>query len=313
MDVLSHLIRLAHLQGSLDLRCQFSGAFAVDHAPGPRGEVLFHLVLAGHCIVEPAGSPPLALAAGDLVMFPHGAAHLIRASGDISKLIPIRLDHDGMLPLRRQDGGTLELDLLCGRFHYLPASAALLMDALPATLHVSLAQAGGPTLQALVALMRSESEQRRPGALAIVTALSHALFAMALRAYGSDQAPTTGLLALLADPRLGAAVQAMLAAPARAWTLDALGRVAAMSRASFARHFTERAGMTPWTYLTSLRMQLASDQLLQSRRRTGDIGQDVGYQSEAAFGKAFRQYSGMTPARFRRVHGSGEAVESGEE
>lgn len=302
MDALSRLIQLARLQGSLDLRCQFAGAFAVDHAPAAPGMALFHLVLDGQCIVEPAGEAPLTLAAGDLVLFPRGAAHWIRGHDNGAPPAPIRHEHDGMLPLRRNTEDTVELDLLCGRFHYAPNSASLLLAGLPATVRVSLHEAGAAaSLRALVELMRSEASQRQAGALAIVTALTHALFAMVLRSY-SNGPQQNGLLALLAEPRLGAAVQAMLAEPARTWTLEDLGRVAAMSRASFARHFSERAGMTPWECLTRLRMQIASDLLMQTRRRTGDIGQDVGYQSEAAFGKAFRQYSGMTPARFRRLH-----------
>jgi AraC family transcriptional activator of mtrCDE len=305
MDALSRLIQLAQLQGNLDVRCQFAGGFAVDHAEAPRGEALFHLVLDGGCAIEPAGEPPLEMQAGDLVIFPHGAAHLIRDRRGQRRTAPVRVEHDGLLPLRRNGDGAPELDLLCGRFRYAPASASLLLSTLPGTLKVSLRDAAGmEALQALVALMRHEAGQRQPGALAVVTALTHALFALALRAYATGD--VHGLLPLLADARLGGAVQAMLAEPARPWTLEELGRVAAMSRASFARHFGERAGMTPGECLARLRMQIAGDLLLRTRRRTGDIGQDVGYQSEAAFGKAFRHYMGTTPARFRREHGKNE-------
>ncbi|MGO4701466.1 cupin domain-containing protein [Dyella sp. 2RAB6] len=305
MDALSRLIQLAQLQGNLDVRCQFAGGFAVDHAAAPRGEALFHLVLDGGCAIEPAGEAALELEAGDLVIFPHGAAHLVRDRRGQPRAAPVRTEHDGLLPLRRNADGPPELDLLCGRFRYAPTSASLLLSTLPATLKVSLRDAAGmEALQALVALMRHEAGQRQPGALAVVTALTHALFALALRAYATGD--VHGLLPLLADARLGSAVQAMLAEPARAWTLEELGRVAAMSRASFARHFGERAGMTPGECLARLRMQIAGDLLLRTRRRTGDIGQDVGYQSEAAFGKAFRHYMGTTPARFRREHGNNE-------
>ncbi|WNL44865.1 AraC family transcriptional regulator [Dyella sp. BiH032] len=308
MDALSRLIQLAQLQGSLDVRCQFAGGFAVDHDPAAPGEALFHLVLDGDCAIEPAGEATVPLETGDLVIFPRGAAHRIRDRTGRVPAAPIRLEHDGLLPLRRNADGPADLDLLCGRFRYAPASASLLLSTLPATLKVSLRDSAGmDALQALVALMRLEADQRQPGALAVVTALTHALFALALRAHAASDSPQAGLLPLLADPRLGAAVQAMLADPARAWTLEELGRLAAMSRASFARHFGERAGMTPADCLTRLRMQIAADLLLRTRRRTGDIGQDVGYQSEAAFGKAFRHYMGNTPARFRREHGGFEA------
>lgn len=305
MDALSRLIQLAHLQGHPDLRCQFAGGYAVDHAPAPRGEAWFHLVLDGACTIDVEGAGPLSLGAGDLAIFPQGAAHRIRDRDGSTRRAPMRLEHDDLLPLRRNTDGVPELDLLCGRFIYAPASAGMLLAALPAALKVSLrGTADVETLRALVLLMRAEAGQQQPGALAVITALTQALFALALRAHGADTRHA-GLLPLLADARLGAAVRAMLTEPARAWTLEELGRIAAMSRASFARHFGERAGMTPGECLTRLRMQIAGDLLLHSRRRTGDIGQEVGYQSEAAFGKAFRHYMGTTPARFRREHAAG--------
>jgi AraC family transcriptional activator of mtrCDE len=218
-----------------------------------------------------------------------------------------------MLPVRRNDGRNhggdghddahppANLDLLCGRFVYAPGSSALLLNALPDPFHVSL---GGEetlgSLQTLIALMRTEAGQRRAGALAIVTALSHALFAMALRVYGEQNAATSGVLALLADARLGPSVQGMLSAPERAWTIAELGALAAMSRATYARHFNERAGMTVMDFLTQIRMTIACDLLRRTQRSAAEIGEAVGYQSEAAFGKAFQQSVGVTPGRYRR-------------
>jgi AraC family transcriptional activator of mtrCDE len=142
--------------------------------------------------------------------------------------------------------------------------------------------------------MRDEAGQRRPGALAIVTALSQALFGMALRVHGEQADSTPGMLSLLADPRLSASVQGMLSAPQRAWTIAELGELAAMSRATYARRFNERAGMTVMDFLTQIRL------LRRTQRSAAEIGEAVGYQSEAAFGKAFQQSVGVTPGRYRR-------------
>jgi AraC family transcriptional activator of mtrCDE len=219
---------------------------------------------------------------------------------------PVTQGHDGMLPLRRNDGHDgahvpADLDLLCGRFVYSPGSSALLLNALPDPFHVSL---GGTetldSLQTVIALMRSEAERRQAGALAIVTALSNALLAMALRVHGEQNASASGVLALLADARLGASVQGMLSAPERAWTIAELGELAAMSRATYARHFNERAGMTVMDFLTQIRMTIACDLLRRTQRSAAEIGEAVGYQSEAAFGKAFQQSVGMPPGRYRR-------------
>ncbi|MFM0085929.1 AraC family transcriptional regulator [Paraburkholderia sediminicola] len=303
MDTLSRLFDLARPQASLDLRCLLAGGFDIDHAPMEAGIAPFHLVLDGACVVETASGAQVALQAGDFMLFPHGAAHRVRDTGRAAATSPLTLSHDGMLPLRRNDGpdAGADLDLLCGRFVYAPGSSTLLLNALPDPFHVSL---GGVqtlgALQTVIALMRAEAEQRQPGALAIVTALSHALFAMALRVHGEQNASGSGVLALLADARLGASVQGMLSAPERAWTIAQLGELAAMSRATYARHFNERAGMTVMDFLTRIRMTIACDLLLRTQRSAAEIGEAVGYQSEAAFGKAFQQSVGMPPGRYRR-------------
>ena len=331
MDTLSRLIDLARPQASLDLRCLFSGAFDIDHAPMEAGIAPFHLVLGGACLIETSGAQ-VPLSAGDFVLFPRGAAHRVRDMKRSGGGAPVTLGHDGMLPLRRNDGNGnasrednarhdasetaqththADVDLLCGRFVYAPGSSALLLNALPDPFHVSL---GGAetlgTLQTVIALMRTEAEHRQPGALAIVTALSHALFAMALRVHGEHSPATSGVLGLLADARLGASVQGMLNAPERAWTIAELGDLAAMSRATYARHFNERAGMTVMDFLTQIRMTIACDLLRRTQRSVAEIGETVGYQSEAAFGKAFAQSVGVTPGRFRRQPQEGDAAQS---
>ena len=320
MDTLSRLIDLARPQTSLDLRCLLTGGFDVDHAPMEAGVAPFHVVLGGACVVETVDGTRIALQAGDFMLFPRGAAHRVRDVARMALTAPLRMSHDGMLPVRRNEGhgdgideahAHADLDLLCGRFVYAPGSSALLLDALPDPFHVSLggAQALG-ALQALIALMRSEAEQRQPGALAIVTALSHALFAMALRVHGERNESGCGVLALLADARLGSSVQGMLSAPERAWTIAGLGELAAMSRATYARHFNERAGMTVMDFLTRIRMTIACDLLRRTQRSTAEIGEAVGYQSEAAFGKAFQQSMGVTPGRYRRRPQENDAAQS---
>jgi AraC family transcriptional regulator, activator of mtrCDE len=315
MDTLSRLIDLARPQASLDLRCLLSGAFDIDHAPMEAGVAPFHLVLGGACLIETPDGARLSLQAGDFMLFPRGAAHRVRDVRRSAGGAPLLLSHDGMLPMRRNDGAksghdnSPDVDLLCGRFVYTPGSSALLLNALPDPFHVSLG--GAQTLvalQTLMGLMRTEAQHRQPGALAIVTALSQALFAMALRLYGEQNAASTGVLALLADARLSASVQGMLSAPERAWTIAELGELAAMSRATYARHFNDRAGITVMDFLTQIRMTIACDLLRRTQRSAAEIGETVGYQSEAAFGKAFAQSVGVTPGRYRRQSSDDDAA-----
>ena len=303
MDALSQFIQLTRPQASLDLRCLFQGPFSIPHDPEPEGQAIFHLVLAGTCLVE-TGGHTLTLREGDFILFPRGHAHTIhdpasRADAPARKL---RTSHDGMLPLRQTGRGAAEVDLLCGRFVHEHGSATLLVRTLPDPLHVSLSDSASfPALQAVIGMMRSEAETRAPGALAIVTSLSQALLTLALRVYGQCENAGPGTLTLLSDARLSASVQAMLTRPEQAWTIDALANLAAMSRATYARHFKARADMTVWDFLTRVRMTMACDALMHTRLSVGEISARVGYQSEAAFGKAFKQQLGMTPARYRRA------------
>ena len=318
MDTLSRLIDLARPQASLDLRCLFSGGFDIDHAPLEAGIAPFHLVLGGACLIETADGAQVPLQAGDFMLFPRGAAHRVRDVKRSGSGAPVTLGHDGMLPLRRNEGSEptptrshADLDLLCGRFVYALGSSALLLNALPDPFHVSLGDAQTlDALQTVIGLMRTEAEHRQPGALAIVTALSHVLFAMALRVHGERNPATSGVLGLLADARLGASVQGMLNAPERAWTIAELGDLAAMSRATYARHFNERAGMTVMDFLTQIRMTIACDLLRRTQRSVAEIGETVGYHSEAAFGKAFAQSVGVTPGRYRRQPQDAAAAQS---
>lgn len=305
MDTLSRLIQLARFQANLELRCQLGGQFAVLHDRTPKGQAPFHLALAGSCVIELPSGDTLSLQAGDFVFFPRGGAHRIvnsnrsGASGHAANAITVSTG--GLLPLRR-NGDSIDMDLLCGRLDYVHGRC-LLLQGLPDALHVSLGDSQSVhTLQALVELMRQESEQAQPGALAIVTALSQALLTLALRAYGKTHPEQANIVALLSDPRLGASVQAMLTEPGRAWSIASLGEQATMSRATYARRFRATAGMAVADFLTRLRMAIASELLLNTRRSSGDIGMEVGYQSEAAFGKAFRSKVGHTPGRYRRLN-----------
>lgn len=301
MDSLSRLIQLVRPKASLELRCMFEGAFSVEHDPEPQGTVPFHLVLSGSCTVRTSDSQFLKLEAGDFVLFPRGGAHGICDKDQLNiKPLPFSTTSDGLLPLRRNGFGQADVDLLCGRFICEKGPVTSLFATLPDPMHISLTKSQSiQSLQTLVSLMRSEADQHNPGAYAIVTALSQALFAMALRIYGENHREVPSILTLLSDPRLSTSIQALLAEPGHNWTIAELGDRAAMSRATYARHFSATAGVTVSEFLNQIRMATACELLVKTKRSAGDIGLEVGYQSEAAFGKAFRLFTGLTPGRYR--------------
>jgi AraC family transcriptional regulator, activator of mtrCDE len=157
----------------------------------------------------------------------------------------------------------------------------------------------------LVSLMRAESGTENLGGLAMLSALSTALFAVALRLASEVSAPPDGLLALAANSRLAPALTALFNEPARAWTLPELAQRCNMSRATFIRHFQERLGRSASDLLTDIRKTVAANALKTSNTSTGAVATLAGYQSEAAFQRAFKHRMGVTPAQWRRMHAPG--------
>lgn len=302
MDALTRILHLSRPQAGLDMRCQLSGTYEIPHVTAPAGTAPFHLVLAGRCQIE-TDNGLLIAQAGDFILFPRGGAHFIQGDGEQSNPAAASMSHDGMLPMRRIGEGEVEADLLCGRFEHVLGPGDLLFKSLPDPMHVSLSNdESSASLQALVALMRYEAAKRRPGALAIVTALSQTLLAMALRRFGESPAIEANILGLLMNARLGISIQRFLKEPGRDWTIDALGKLAAMSRANYARRFRQASGMTVFEFMTRVRMAIACELLRHTRRNVGDIGREVGYQSETAFGKVFKEQVGELPSQYRRRH-----------
>jgi AraC family transcriptional activator of mtrCDE len=298
MNAIDTLITLAQVRGSLDLRCQFQGDWALDHAPEPQGVAPYHVVLHGQCRIELPGGRQLKLAAGDIVVLPGGFDHVVTSPGERVASSPPAIQNGGLLPIKRFGEGA-ELDMLCGRFLYQPG--AMLFSALPDHLLIS-SQAlnEGDPLRALVALLRSEAEANRAGGQFMVNALTSALFTLVLRAHLEQSPQSEGSLALLSDRRLGLAWQAMLKDPAHDWTVEALAELASMSRATFMRAFNKLAGRSPWALLTQVRMELAYGLLSRSQSGLSDIAAQVGYQSQAAFSKVFKDTYGMAPGQLRR-------------
>ncbi|AOE81898.1 AraC family transcriptional regulator [Pseudomonas lurida] len=298
MNSIDTLIALANLRGSLDLRCQLQGEWALDHAPEDFGVAPYHIVLSGTCRAELSGGQQVSLEEGDILLMPGGAAHLLRSHGARARTMQPRVIEGGVLTVHRLGGDRPDLDMLCGSFHYNRQS--LLFGALPEYLVVSSREwQGDGQLAALIALLRSEADGQQLGARSFIDALSSALFTLILRTWLTRQAPVAGTFALLADKRLGKAWQVMLADPGHDWTIDSLAAAATMSRATFMRAFVKVAGVSPWVLLTQLRMELAFNLVRQSRLSLLDIAAQVGYQSQAAFSKKFKDTYGEAPGRLR--------------
>jgi AraC family transcriptional activator of mtrCDE len=224
-------------------------------------------------------------------------------------------------------------DLLCGRFLIGAVPDRLLRDHLPGRLIVHSARqhhaaengrqtdatSGEPVapqspsantrLTRLIELMREEAIDQGPGSETLVNHLSAALFGLTLRFATETSQPPHGLLALAGRPRLQPAISAMFEKPGEAWTLDQFAALCNMSRATFVRQFQEAIGRSATDVLTEVRMTIAGRLLMQTTRPVADIGEKVGYQSDAAFQRIFKRHIGITPARWRASGGNLQARE----
>jgi AraC family transcriptional activator of mtrCDE len=308
MDWLSHLLDLMPVRGHLDLRCSYGAPWRIDQAASCDGEIAYHVVIGGSAVLEdPAGGPPQHLRTGDLLMLPHASAHVLH-DGSGATAISAHERAGLNVSISENDGKGERLDLLCGRFILTPLHYRLLRDYLPARVVVHAADraalAPGPDaatqLAGLVSLMRIESAAENLGGYALLNGLSAAMFALALRLASEAQEAPAGLLALAGYPRLAPALAAMFQNPARPWTLPDLARLCNMSRATMARQFQEKLGRSASDLLADIRMTVAAKELKKPSASTGAVAEAVGYQSEAAFQRAFKQRMGVTPARWRK-------------
>ena len=316
MDALTELLKALRLTSGIFLEAEFTAPWCIDSSPGkddlrqilPSAEhvAIYHLLTEGSCRARlPDHSGVVELAEGDLIMFPHGDGHLI---GSDLQLAPVAAE---TLVERSAEGGLARIvhgaggdrtRFVCG---FLACDSRLcrpLLGALPRMLRVPLGD--GPAASWIIAtLHRGADETRSPraGTEAMLAKLSELLFVEAIRTYiESTPQNERGWFAGLRDPHISRALALMHAAPGRAWTVDELGREAGISRSALAERFALLIGEPPMQYLTRWRLALAARALKEGRDPIVRIAEEIGYESEAAFNRAFKRELGMPPAAWRR-------------
>lgn len=310
IDWLSQLLQMITISGQLEVRCAYGAPWRVAWPKSAAHEIPYHVVLEGRAIIEdPETRAIRELVGGDIVLLPHGSAHVLHdGSGHVPGPTYNSQRSAGWM-LSANDGTGEHLDMLCGRFFIGPPHDRLIRNYLPTNLVVRAAdgEAGegigsaSDHLASLVRLMRVESTADRPGGNAILNALSSALFAFVLRAASESERAPEGLLAVAGHPRLAPAISAMVADPTRSWTLPDLAGLCGMSRATFVRHFQGKLGRSAADLLTDIRMSLAANELKKPAMSTEAVAEAVGYQSVAAFRRVFADRMGMTAGEWRRL------------
>lgn len=319
-DVLSDVLRTAKLTGALFFRVDAappwevgvpaSKAFAPIILPGVQHVVSYHVVTHGTCWGAIIGEPPVALAAGDVLVFPHGdpyvmsSAPVAHASVDLDYAMAFfRLMAAGELPFTVAEGGSgaERLHLICGFLGCDARPFNPLLQTLPRMLHVRAADApGNDLLGRLIELTIGESRANRAGGDCIRLRLSELLFVEVVRRHLASLPPAqTGWLAALKDRAIGRALALLHERPEHPWTLDELASAVGSSRSVLAERFSRFLGHPPMQYLTYWRMQVAA-RLLADGGKVVTVASQVGYSSEAAFSRTFKKVTGVSPGEWRR-------------
>lgn len=300
MDNLSHLIRALAPAGRVEQHCLLAGIWVAPHPEAPPGHVPYHVILGGKLRLRSARGAQI-FEAGDVLVFPHGTGHQLESAllgeHDAAPDDDSERHFNGAVTQIVTHGEGPVLDMLCGKF-IMGETGSSLLRSLPDVLHI---RVGGPApLFALIDIMRSESADPKPGSAALIDELSSALFTLLLRRLMAEERLTGTVLALLADPRLSRAVEAVLLNPAQAWTVGTMAERAHVSRATFARRFTQLGGLSPLEWVTGVRMELAARLLVREGLPANQVAEHCGYASEAAFGRVFKKHYRNGPGTYRR-------------
>lgn len=317
LDALSEVLRTIHLTGATFFSAEFRAPWgftsprvaALTTTPHDADVhlVLFHLVLDGRATARVDGGTPITLDAGDILAFPQGHSHRVWQGHpprwhDTTPAARRALAGD--LQVTRSDGTGAVTRFVCGYFSCDRWAGGVVLAGLPPVLTVSLRDGGRRGwIEEAIQFLAAEAASDHAGRSALLTKLSEALFVETLRRWMATLAPDhVGWLAGARDEVVGRALALLHREPARKWTLDGLARAAGTSRSRLAERFAHYLGESPMTYLTRWRLQLAARLLATTPQAVLGVAARVGYESEAAFNRAFRREYGEPPGRYRRAH-----------
>lgn len=285
-DVIRDLLGACRLSATVYPQVNACGSWNLGDA-GAR-KCIFHLVARGPCWMHVRRQPPLRLEAGDLVLLPRNAWHSLGANPGSASPVLQSPEESGV-------------SITCGYFEFGEAHCNSILEALPDLVIVrAREEADMKRIVDLIDLLGTEAGTSRSGDSVVLDKLAELLFVLAVRGHLESSEEKRGLLAMLADPRVGRALRAIHREPGRSWHVDTLAALAGMSRTAFAGAFSERVGVPPMQYLAQWRMRRAVVLLGDRRNSVGAVASRLGYRSEAAFRRAFKRLQGFGPGALRR-------------
>jgi len=321
MDALSELLNVVRLTGAvyLDMELREQWSYLSSPAreiadvimPDADHVIPYHLVAEGVCYARLPDGNPVKLEAGDVILFPYGDRHVLATANDEGlHLQPAEITGESLEKLlRRNDVSALKQGrsgkatrIVCGFLACDRRLAEPILASLPRLLHVSMRDSSAAAwVQSSIRHSVTESASSRPGSAMVLARLSEVLFAEAIRQYMEQLPPGgSGWLAALRDRYVGRTLALLHEQPAHPWTVDELAVKVGLSRSALGQRFNALLGVPPMQYLTRWRISLAADQLRLSGASILQIAIDVGYESEAAFNRAFKREFGLPPATWRK-------------
>ena len=301
MDALSEVLRTIKLRGAVYFRRDFASPWGMDMDISPFAQ--FHMVVRGHCWLQIKGAKqPLELSSGDIVVFPHGHAHSLA-----DDLAHPRLPGRQIMQAICNDepvfkGKHVSTTLVCGHFEFDRNVDHPFLHALPEFIYLADSDHHELSwLETATNVIIQETSSGNPGADVVVERLAEVLFIRILRTYMQRAQVTGGFLAALRDAQICNALNLIHKKPEATWTLANIARTVGMSRSAFAARFKKLVSMTAMDYITNWRMQKACELLENTRLPLIDIAERVGYNSEAAFNRAFKRRLKQNPGAMRRI------------
>lgn len=332
MDVLSEVLKVVRLTGAIFFTANLSDPWSVvspphdelaRHMQTKTGCVmLFHIVTEGRCWIKMEHRPPFVLEKGSVIIFPHSCSHIMCSKVQLNPVPVMRLLHfediKG-LPNVNYGGGGMRMSLICGylkcdqRFNPLIGALPEVLLLLPQNENMSRDVQNDPALNSNIlfltpgswmdttlAYLKQEIVHKNVGSATMIIRLTELLFVEVLRRYMHElPEKSNGWLAGIRDPEVGKALQLLHAQPGKKWDVKRLALAVGVSRSALAQRFHDLIGEPPIRYLTGWRMQLAKHLLSQPDFSLPTVAEQVGYDSDIAFNRVFKRYTGCPPASWR--------------
>lgn len=304
VDALGEALHFLRMTGIFYTRSEFTAPFGLQ-IPPMRAWLMFHVVTTGQCWIEVEGADRRRLRPGDLALVPRGEGHRLVSEAGVPAAPLFSLPREIVserYEILRHGGGGAPVTMICGAMRFDDPAAHHLVRLLPRVIRVDAGSASETEwLQSTLRFMAAEARELRAGGEAVITRLADILIIQAIRAWmAREPAAQQGWLAALRDPQIGRAVALIHRDPARRWTVVALARAAGMSRSAFAARFTQLLGEPAMHYAARWKMHAAQLSLERENASLGELAARLGYESEAAFSRAFKRFVGVTPGTIRR-------------